>query len=105
VNAFIDRLAAPAGVRAAVAFTHALAVWDWPAASSAADSLLQPALDGRSWIPVDDLRDGAVVAKLRMGDAPGARRYFDALARRSERGASDFRVRLLDAYLRAAVGN
>ncbi|MEJ7809474.1 MAG: fused MFS/spermidine synthase [Gemmatimonadaceae bacterium] len=103
VRDFADRHAAPHGVRDAIAFLHGLATWDFAEASSAADGLLEPARDGTSWIAdVDELRDGAVVAKLRTGDVAGARRYFAALAGQSQRRRTDLRVSLLQAYLRAA---
>ncbi len=102
ITRFMERHKAPAEVREAVAFLHGLAAWDFAAASHAADGLLTPASRGESWIPVDQLREGAVVAKLRMGDVTGARRYFNALASHSERKLEDLRTRLLDAFLDAA---
>ena len=99
---YLDRMKAPQEVRQAVAFMHGLAAWDFAAASRAADGLRQPAAEGLSWLPVDQLRDGAVVAKLCSGDAAGARRYFKALAARSERRPGDLRTILLQAYLDAA---
>jgi hypothetical protein len=102
VQAFAARHGAPQGVRDALAFARALAGWDFAAAAHAADALLPAAAAGDSWLNVDELRDGAVVAKLRTGDVAGARRYFTALAKRSDRSPGNLRTRLLWAYIRAA---
>jgi antitoxin (DNA-binding transcriptional repressor) of toxin-antitoxin stability system len=56
-------------------------------------------LAGQSWVPVEILRDGAVVAKLVTGDTAGARRYFSALATQSTLQANDLRTRLLNALV------
>jgi predicted membrane-bound spermidine synthase len=103
-QAYAARHGAPHGVRDALAFQRALAAWDWRAASRLADSLLAEASAGRSWMDVDDLRDGAVVAKLRAGDVAGARRSFDALLGKGERRVGNLRLRLLDSYIREAEG-
>jgi hypothetical protein len=96
---FADRQAAPEEVRAALTFLRAISVWDWPTASTAADRLLGDAVRTQSWLPVDLLRDGAVVAKLRTGDVAGARRYFTALVDQSGRDDDDFRSQLLWSYI------
>ncbi|HEU4566274.1 MAG TPA: fused MFS/spermidine synthase [Gemmatimonadaceae bacterium] len=102
VQGFAARHGAPPEVRDALAFWRALAEWDFPAAARLADALV-PAAQGRlPWIAPDDLRDGAVVARLRTGDIAGARRIFTELAPRSERAATNLRTRLLEAYIRAA---
>jgi hypothetical protein len=103
VQAFAATHGAPQPVRDALAFARALAGWDFAAAARLADALLPAAAAGNSWLNVDELRDGAVVAKLRTGDVAGARRYFTALASRTERTPTNLRTRLLAAYLRAAA--
>jgi predicted membrane-bound spermidine synthase len=96
---FAERQSAPQEVLAALAFLRSLSVWDWAAASLAADRLLPAAQRGRSWVPVDLLRDGAVVAKLRTGDVSGAKRAFTSLVEYSARETGDFRSSLLWAYI------
>ena len=56
------------------------------------------------WILPDELRDGTVMAKLHLGDAAGARRDFETLARFSGRKPGDLRSRLLNAYIRTIEG-
>jgi hypothetical protein len=48
---------------------------------------------------VDDLREGATVAKLRIGDVEGAKRYWRALASRATRGRDDLRSMLMEARM------
>jgi hypothetical protein len=96
---YLARTDPPAEVRGAVDFVEALAGWDFTTAAGAADLLLRPAIVGESWIPVDLLRDGAVVAKILTGDVAGARYFFEALRGRSERSPDDLRSRLLQAFL------
>jgi predicted membrane-bound spermidine synthase len=102
LHQYLDQLSPPPEVCEAVRFLEGLARWDFTAVASAAYRLLQPAIHGQSWIPVDQLRDGVVVAKLRLGDAAGARHAFAALAKQSERGETDAQTLLLGAYLDAA---
>jgi predicted membrane-bound spermidine synthase len=102
VRRFLDRHSAPPEARAVFDFLYGMAIWDFQAASTASEVLLKPAVDRKDWLDVDVLRDGAVVAKLRTGDAAGARRVMGALAARSDRGPEDMRSRLLESYLRAA---
>ena len=102
LHQYLDQLTPPPEVCEAVRFLEGLARWDFAVAASAAERLLQPAIQGQSWIPVDQLRDGVVVAKLRLGDAAGARHAFAALAKQSERGEADAQTLLLGAYLDAA---
>ena len=96
---FAERQNAPQEVLATLAFLRSLSVWDWAAASLAADRLLPAAQRGKSWVPVDLLRDGAIVAKLRTGDAAGAKRVFTSLVDYSARESGDFRSSLLWAYI------
>ena len=78
---------------------HALAAWDYPAATRAADKVIADPSFGTGWVPPDMLRDGGVVAKLMTGDVAGARRLFDRL---TSAGQTDLRSRILGAYLHAA---
>ncbi len=99
---YLDRHDAPKAVREVVAFRRALAGWDFKTAASTADSLAPIVLRDRRWIGADELRDGAVMAKLAIGDAAGARRHWATLAPFSTRSPEDLRSRLLAAYLQTA---
>lgn len=101
---FAERFQAPEAVREVVAFRHAVAAWNFPAAAGAADRLLPVVLREKRWIGADELRDGAVMAKLHVGDAKGARVALDTLRRYSTRTPDDLRSRMLDAYVTAAEG-
>jgi spermidine synthase len=99
VYAYLDRTSAPAEVRASVEFLHGVAAWDFTQASRAADVLLAAAGRGDLWLDGDVLRDGAVMAKLGVGDREGAKRAFQDLIPRSTRAPSDLRTRLLYSYV------
>ena len=101
VGQFLDRHDAPQIVRDAIAFRRGLAAWDFAEVSRAADALLPGALGGAGWIPVDELVDGGVVAKLLLDDVDGAERFFEALAPYRRRSLVDLRSPLLRAYLDA----
>jgi hypothetical protein len=100
VQTVLDKFKAPAPVRDAIAFRRGLASWNFAAAAAAADRLKEVAVREHRWILPDELRDGAVMAKLNLGDAVGARRDFEALARFSTRKPGDLRSQLLNAYIR-----
>jgi 5,10-methylene-tetrahydrofolate dehydrogenase/methenyl tetrahydrofolate cyclohydrolase len=76
-----------------------LAAWDYSEAARAADVLLAAAGRGEMWLNADVLRDGAVMAKLGIGDRTGARAAFKSLISRSSRDISDLRTRLLYSYV------
>ena len=99
LHRYLARARAPEVVLASAQFMHALATWDFQRASQAADRLMADQTLGTGWLPPDMLRDGAVVAKLRIGDVPGARRIFDRL---TYAGSDELWPRLLEAYLVAA---
>jgi spermidine synthase len=101
---YLARHRAPGPVREVVRFRRALAAWNFREAAAAADSLLPVATRDHRWITADELRDGAVVSKLAIGDVEGARRDWGALAAASIRSPEDLRSRLLEAYLRSAEG-
>jgi hypothetical protein len=96
---YLARTKAPDVTVASAQFMHALAAWDFPAASKAADRVMADPTLGTGWVPPDMLRDGGVVAKLMIGDVAGARRLYNRL---TFAGAVDLRSRLLGAYLLAA---
>ena len=92
----------PAEVRAAVEFLHGLAAHDFPRVSRASLPLIEAARQGTDWLPPDLLRDGTVVAALKMGDVRHARGAMVVLTPRSARSRNDVRGQLLTAWIRAA---
>ncbi len=99
---YLERHHAPPPVHAAVSFYHGLAAWDFQEAAQAAERLLPEFRHRRFWIRPDDLRDGAVIANLKLNDVPRARRLFRLLARVSERPADGFQSQLIEMHLRRA---
>ena len=53
------------------------------------------------WMTADMLREGAVVARIKLGDIRGARAALTQLASQSLRERNDVRPQLLDAWVRA----
>ena len=102
VERVMDRFGAPAAARDVVAFRRGLAGWKFADAAAAADRLLPVAMREHRWITADELRDGAVFAKLYSGDIRGARQVLDTLASSSIRKPGDLRNRLLAAYVTSA---
>ena len=98
---YMDAQGAPPAARASIAFLHGLAAWDFVEARRASEVLIPLAVKGDVWMPVDVLREGAALARLKLGDVPGARRTFVALAPLSARDANDVRPQLLDAWITA----
>jgi spermidine synthase len=102
---FAERMKAPPSVRAAIAFRHAIARWDFPGALQAVGGLMPDAMAGEGLLPADELRDGAVVAALRAGEIDRAELWYRVLKSQSHRDDGDLRSLLLAAYLRAARGS
>jgi spermidine synthase len=102
LDRFMDRHRAPETARDVVRFRRSLAAWNFAEAAAAGQRLLPQATSARPWIPVDELRDGLVIAKLHLRDARGARQVFDALARYSTRPTTDVRSQLLWSYVQTA---
>jgi hypothetical protein len=99
VYAYLRAAGAPPEARAAIDFRHGLAAWDFAQASAAADTLAQSIARGESWVTAAELRDGAVVARLRLGDVAGARRIYDALVQPLSGQREDLRSWLVAAHL------
>jgi hypothetical protein len=100
---YAARHGAPAGARAALEFLRGTAAWDWPRAAAAADTLIAlAATPNGGWIAADVLLDGAVAAKLALGDAAGARAAFEKLRGAALVKNDELRLPLLDAHIRAA---
>jgi len=102
VDRTMQRYNAPAPARDVIAFRRGLAAWRFSDAAAAADRLLPVAMKQHRWITADELRDGAVFAKLYSGDISGARQVLDTLAVFSTRKPGDLRSRLLSAYVTSA---
>ncbi|HYV98050.1 MAG TPA: hypothetical protein VE967_11390, partial [Gemmatimonadaceae bacterium] len=103
VQSFLSRTRAPDRIVQAMRFMRAISAWDWAAADTSGQRVLELgsqavglALSG------DLLRDGLVVARLERGDVPGARSAFDMLITHGTRSRIDFRTRLIEAWLTRA---
>jgi len=96
---YMTRTHAPDRARQSIAMRHALALWNFKSASALADSLAPAALTYDAWMSADEIREGGVVAKLRLGDAVGARKFWVQLSPVASRPPDALRSLLLDAYL------
>ena len=99
LDAFMARWHAPAEARQSIGLRRALSSWDFKAASAYADSLVPQAIALDAWTGVDEIREGGMVAKLKLGDPIGARRMWVAMSRVATRPPEALRSLLLDAYL------
>ena len=99
LRTWVDRVGAPASVKAAVAFREQMARRDYQAAAAPLGILLEEARAKRYWVEPDLLREGAVIVLLAGGDAGEARKAFEMLTPAVQRGPSDVRTRLLEAYI------
>ncbi|HEX6106532.1 MAG TPA: hypothetical protein VFZ26_13180, partial [Gemmatimonadales bacterium] len=99
---FLERHRAPPPVRSVVDFYHGSASWDFPKVVYATDRLMPEFRRRRHWITPDELRDGAVVARLKVGDVAGARRVLRVLAPLSARAHDGLQSQLLEAHIRQA---
>ena len=104
VDAFVNRVNAPAPVRQSVDFVRAVDAWDFPMVQAAGDQLIRKMRKGEWWLPPGYLRDATVVAHLKNGDPLGARAAFTAMMPLVGRDAvGDLRSRLLSAHIGAAI--
>jgi hypothetical protein len=98
VRDYVRRAHAPEPAAAAVDFLHGLATWDFAAASRAGEVLLQSSVrDSVYWLPATFVRNGTVVARIKLGDFAGARAAFKAYVKFVDHDA--FTARVLGAYL------
>jgi spermidine synthase len=105
LESYMARTHAPTLARQSIEFRHALARWDFPTAASLADSLAPSTLASEGWMLADEVREGGIVAKLKVGDAVGARRLWVTLAPVATRPADALRSLLLNAYIIDAYRN
>jgi spermidine synthase len=99
LDAFMTRWHAPPMARQSIGLRRALSSWDFTAASAYADSLAPQAIALDAWIGIDEIREGGVVAKLKLGDPIGARKLWVAMSPVATRPPEALRSLLLDAYL------
>jgi hypothetical protein len=99
VESFMTRMHAPAEARQSIRLRRALASWDFKSASALADSLEPSAIALNAWMGVDEIREGGMVAKLKLGDAVGARKFWVAMSPVATRPPDALRSLLLDSYL------
>jgi spermidine synthase len=104
VRGYMDRWNAPPGVRDVVELRRAAAAWDFPAAITRSAALMESVLAGQALISPDDFLDIAVAARIRAGDAAGARTVFQRLLPRGTRRPDDLRLLLLGAHVLQASG-
>ena len=98
LRAYAARAKAPAPTRAAIAFLHGLASWDFTEASRAGETLIEARThDSVDWLPISLVRNGVVVARIQLGDFAGARAAFKAYSRNVDE--DPFTARVLAAYL------
>ncbi|MDQ2766680.1 MAG: fused MFS/spermidine synthase [Gemmatimonadota bacterium] len=99
LDSYMARTHAPAEARQSIGLRRALASWDFKAASALADSLEPKAVALDAWMGVDEIREGGVVAKLKLGDPIAARNLWVAMASVATRPPDALRSLLLKAYL------
>jgi hypothetical protein len=96
---YMARTHAPERARQSIAMRHALAGWDFKAASALADSLAPAALVYDAWMSADEIREGGTVAKLELGDPLAARKFWVTMGAVATRPPDALRSLLLDSYL------
>ena len=101
VDRYMTAQNAPTEARATVAFLAGMASWNFVEAWRASEILVPLAVKNDHWLPVDELREGAVLARLALGDVVGARRVLKVMAPLSVRDTNDVRPQLLDAWITA----
>ena len=99
---YMNAQSAPAIAVAAMDFRYGLATWDFHRVARAAEVLADSAGNELEWIPPAELRDGAVIALLAVGDVSGARTAFSRFSSRVGDDRDDLRSWLIAAHLRVA---
>jgi spermidine synthase len=105
IDAFVNRVNAPEGVRQTVQFRKAADGWDFGVVQRLGDELIKKMRNGEKLFSPDYLRDATVTAHLKNGDPSGAAAAFSALLPLVGRDAvSELRTRLLWAQLARTKG-
>ena len=99
VERYMTKWKAPESAHSAWRFLRAAGTYDWPGVAAEVTPQLQARVAGHMWLPVDVLRSAGVLALVRTGDRPTARKLFDSLDPYSELGKGDLRVALLRALV------
>jgi spermidine synthase len=99
LTSYMARAHAPVKAQQSIAMRHALASWDFKAASALADSLAPAAIALDAWMSADEIREGGMIAKLKLGDPLAARKLWVAMSPVATRPPDALRSLLLDSYL------
>ncbi len=100
--AYMKAQDAPPIAMAAIDFRYGLATWDFHRMARAAEILADSAGSDLEWVKPAELRDGAVVALLAVGDPAAARTAFTRFSSRVGDDREDLRTWLVAAHLRVA---
>jgi len=102
VERYMLERGAPRDGVSALRFMRAAATYDWAAAAREVVPQIEARAEGRQWLPPETFYEAAIVARLRVGDVTGGRALFGRMASATDRKATDLRMRLLDAHIKAA---
>ena len=100
--AYMKAHSAPAIAVAAMDFRYGMATWDFHRVARAAEVLADSAGNELEWVAPAELRDGAVIALLAVGDVNAARTAFSRFSSRVGDDRDDLRSWLVAAHLRVA---
>jgi predicted membrane-bound spermidine synthase len=93
---FAANAGAPAEARASVDFMHGIGSWNWPEVVAAA-GVLQTSTDSIGWVPDPLLRNGLVIAHIKLRNYTAAREALRVFAQRTSE--DEFRERIISSYL------
>ncbi len=90
---------APDGAVSAWRFLRAAVTYDWAKAAAEVPRQIAERDRGVAWLAPELLLDAAVLARLRTGDATGAKAAFARLSDAAGRASDDVRTRMLEALI------
>ncbi len=93
---------APRDGVSALRMMRAVASYDWATAAREVLPQIEARSEGRQWLPPETFYEGAIVARLRVGDVAGSRALYGRMASATDRKVAELRMRLLDSHIRAA---
>ncbi|MEK7402074.1 MAG: hypothetical protein AABZ80_06880, partial [Gemmatimonadota bacterium] len=79
---FAARTGAPVEARASVDFLHGIGSWNWPEVVAAA-AVIETSKDSVGWLPEDLMRNGRVVAHIKLRNYPAATGALQLYAQRT----------------------